>query len=224
MRHFSSDSLYREAAGVETVATFIQTLSAHKMTSTASGRSSQAIDLSSASVIPQTPSSTNHNLVSILGIAQRLNIDQLPISWQEPLGYLHDSEHGAKGGQANISQSLVDVIVSFAFKRFKSLQRNPVAVQAVWQAIVNEMTVLGHEYLQNHPYIVRLQGICWELSKDDHVWPVLVFQKTELGDLSSFAKSGALESLSLEKRLKICMQMGIAMSDMHHNSKTYPDI
>jgi hypothetical protein len=30
--------------------------------------------------------------------------------------------------------------------------------------------------------------------------------------------------LSLEKRLKICMQMGIAMSDMHHNSKTYPDI
>ena len=52
----------------------------------------------------------------------------------------------------------------------------------------NELIVLGHSAIQEHPNIAKLQGLCWDIS-DDKIWPVLVFEKSHFDDLYSFATS-----------------------------------
>lgn len=59
-----------------------------------------------------------------------------------------------------------------------------------------------------------------DISIDIQMSPVLVFEKSHLGDLYSFARSGRGKGLSIESKLKICADVGIAIRDMHLNSKT----
>jgi hypothetical protein len=69
------------------------------------------------------------DFLSFLGIAQSLKVDFLPITWQpalDTIGY---------GGTAKIRQTLVNIQMSFAFKRL-ILTEN-------FQALVAEISVLG---------------------------------------------------------------------------------
>jgi hypothetical protein len=164
-----------------------------------------------------TPVSTggaysDYGFIAMLGLAQQLKIDLLPITWQVILGLIGQS-------QATINQALVNVQTSFAFKRFKHNVTDPL------RETVQEMVILGHPLVQEHPHIVQLLGICWDISQDSQdiskatqVWPVLVFEKSHLGDLYYFARLGKGKDLSLEDRLKICADVGIAIRDMHLNS------
>lgn len=54
---------------------------------------------------------------------------------------------------------------------------------------------------------------------DDKVWPVLVFRKTQYGDLYNFAALPIGRELSVGQRLKLCVDVGTAISDMYSNSK-----
>ena len=51
--------------------------------------------------------------------------------------------------------------------------------------------------------------------------PVLVFQKSEFNDLPHFATEGVGRGLALTERLKLCADIGIAVRDMHANSKRF---
>ena len=147
----------------------------------------------------------DYGFIAILGLAQRLKIRFLTITWQAPLGRI------GKGGQAGINQALVNVQTSFAFKRFDHRPHDP------FRETVQEMVVLSHPVIRKHEHIVRLKGICWDIPDDDHVWPVLVFQKTHLGDLHRFTRLERFKNLSIEDRLNLCVDIGIAISNMHHN-------
>lgn len=57
-----------------------------------------------------------YNLIAFLAIAQKLEIDFLPITWQPAL-----SKVGA-GGTAEIRQSLIHLQMSFAFKTIKDTE------------------------------------------------------------------------------------------------------
>jgi hypothetical protein len=164
---------------------------------------------------------SDYGFIAVLGLAQRLKIDLLPITWQALRGLVGQS-------RARINQALLSIQTSFAFKRFDhDNQSDP------FRETVQEMAILGHPLVQGHPHIVNLIGICWDIeensetlkedqdiSADIQIWPVLVFEKSHLGDLYSFARSSRGKALSVENRLKICADISIAIRDMHLNSRT----
>lgn len=148
----------------------------------------------------------NYDFLAVLGLAQRLRIRFLPITWQTGLDGIE------RGGQAQINQALANVQISFAFKRFHHLNSD------LFKETVQKMVVLNHSMIQKHEHIVRLEGICWDISQDDKIWPILIFQKSHFGDLYSFAKLEKFKSLSMEDKCDLCANIGVAIRDMHCNS------
>lgn len=145
-------------------------------------------------------------LISVLGLAQRLNIDILPITWQ-------DSSFPLGQGRAKINQRRINSRASFAFKRFQHTGLND-----PFRETVQEIVILSHPLIECHPHIVKLIGICWEIPDVDHAWPVLVFEKSQHGDLYQFIRLGKGRSLSIQERLRLCVNVGVAIRDMHLNS------
>lgn len=154
----------------------------------------------------------DHSFIALLALAQRLKIPFLPITWQA----LRDNL--GQGGQARVSQALANVQTSFAFKRFRDDSTGNVDEDTPFQAVINEMVMLSHHAIQDHPYVVTLEGICWDIPRDDQIWPVLVFEKSIYGDLFQFVKAGLGSALPTQEKLKLCADIGIAIRDMHLNS------
>jgi serine/threonine protein kinase len=162
----------------------------------------------SASLVQPPEHYANYDLIAFLGLAQRLSVEFLPITWQSFRGLI------GGGGQAKVNQASMNLRMSFAFKRFNHQSfRDPL------QEIVQEMVVLACPNIRQHKYIIRLEGICWDFTTRNEVWPVLIFEKTHLGDLYDFARSSKGKSLSIQDRLDICTDIGIAIKDMHANSE-----
>jgi serine/threonine protein kinase len=166
------------------------------------------VSRTSASATRPSEQYADYGFIAVLGLAQRLRIGFLPIRWQSAMGRI------GGGGQARVNQGLVNVQTSFAFKCFNHQLNDP------FREIVREMVVLGHPTIRKHNHILRLEGICWDIPNDNDVWPVLVFQKAHLGDLYSFSRSARFRSLSIEDRLNLCTDIGIAVRDMHHIGTT----
>ncbi len=131
---------------------------------------------SSARPVHASEQYADYDFISLLGLAQRLHVDFLPLTWQAPLGPI------GKGGQAGINEALANIQTSFAFKLYKRPQEHP------FKEVAQEIVALSHPAVREHHFTVTLEGICWDIPEDDHVWPVLVFEKSHLGDLHIFAK------------------------------------
>jgi Protein tyrosine and serine/threonine kinase len=152
----------------------------------------------------------HYDFISFLGVAQRLRIDFLPITWQPALDKV------GEGGTADIRQALINLQMSFAFKRLKWPRQVGSDESRSFLALISEVSILGHPSIRNHPNIIKLDGICWDISPDDEkVWPVLVFEKAQNGDLDRFMNSDTGKSLCLEERLKLCSDIATAVKDMH---------
>lgn len=178
-------------------------------------------DVSSATSAHSQNSSHLYNLITFLAIAQKLEIDFLPITWQPAL-----SEVGA-GGTAEIRQSLIHLQMSFAFKIIKDAawidkideSQRAMERKTAFQVLISEILVLGHPSVREHPNIISLLGICWDILPSGCVWPVLVFERTVLGDLWSFAESEEGKNTSIETRLKLCADIATAVRDLHQSGK-----
>ena len=111
---------------------------------------------------------------------------------------------------------------SFAFKLITEASKSERPDEIIFQTVTNEVAVLAHPLVRRHPNIVQLQGICWDISdNDDKPWPVLVFEKFDLGDLSTFTESSLWRILVFSQCVKLCLDIGIALLDMHsHGTKT----
>ena len=161
------------------------------------------------------------DLITFLAIAQKSKISFLPITWQPAL-----SETG-EGGTAKIHQSLVNLRMTFAFKVFKNARwiekidenQRPRQTKLNFQACIAEISVLGHPSVHEHPNIISLFGICWDILPSGRVWPVLVFERTPLGDLGSFINSEAGRTTPFEIRIKLCADIAVAVRDLHQSSK-----
>ena len=164
---------------------------------------------SSARPVYASEQYADYSFIAMLGLAQRLHVRFLPITWQAALG------HMGKGGQAVINEASVNVQISFAFKLFDRPQEHP------FREIIQEMVVLSHPVVQKHDHIVTLEGICWDIPEDDQVWPVLVFEKSHLGDLHRFARLERFKDLSIEDKLNLCADIGLAIRDMHRNGNVF---
>ncbi|KAF2647280.1 hypothetical protein K491DRAFT_763773 [Lophiostoma macrostomum CBS 122681] len=125
------------------------------------------------------------------------------------------SDYGFIAVLALIQRLTIDLLLmtwqaGFAFKRFfkSKVLDNP------YREVVQEIVVLRHPAVRDHLYIVQLIGVCWDIPDSNHVWPVLVFEKTHLGNLDHFMRSGNRRNLRLEDKLKFCVEIDIIHGDV----------
>jgi Protein tyrosine and serine/threonine kinase len=152
------------------------------------------------------------DLISFLAAVQQVQVDILPITYQTARGPI------GRGATSNINEASINLETSFAFKCVSDDQRQRTSEAKIFQTLISEVTILGHPTLRQHPNILELQGVCLDPLSEDEVWPVLVFEKSQYGDLHNFLTLPIGRDLSLVDRLKLCVDIGIAISDMHVNS------
>ena len=108
------------------------------------------------------------DLIAFLSIVQKFEVDYLPITWQPALGTL------GEGGSGSISQSTYMTKNPLAFKRFYDSGDS----DGGFLPMMSEVLILSQPPIQNHPNIVDLEGICWEIKpRTEKAVPVLVFEK-----------------------------------------------
>jgi hypothetical protein len=156
-------------------------------------------------------------LITFLAVIQKLKISILPITWQAARQAI------GVGATGRINEALINLHTSFAFKCVTDKQKQNNAEEGIICTLINEVVALGHPLIRQHPNIAELQGICWDVTTneqgEDKVWPVLVFEKSQYGDLYNFVTLPVGRELGFAERLKLCVDIGIAISDMHLNSR-----
>ena len=156
-------------------------------------------------------STSNHkyDFLDFLAVAQSLKVDFLPITWEPALDKV------GEGGTAKIPQSLINIQTAFAFKRLE----HPLSAEKRsrnWRALIAEISVLAHSASRCHPNIINIEGICVDvIDGGEEVWPVLVLEKTQLGDLNRFMAIGPGRELDLNTRLDILFDVALAVRDLH---------
>jgi hypothetical protein len=161
--------------------------------------------------------SFHNDFISFLAVAQYYELDFVSVTWEIGLGHI------GKGGSSEIRQSRLDLEESLAFKCTPRLDRRLLSEhdeQRVFNALVSEISILGHPLIRHHQNIVNLEGICWELPlASQKVWPVLILEKSQLGDLQSFICSEKGRKIGFEERLGLCTDVGSALKTMHQCRK-----
>jgi serine/threonine protein kinase len=159
----------------------------------------------SATSANHTNDGLQNDLIAFLSIAQKCNVDFLPITWQPALGNL------GEGGSGTISQSTFNADMSLAFKQFHYSRDS----EMNFLPLMSEVLILSQPPIQNHPNIINLEGICWEIKPHtEKAIPVLVFEKAAW-DLHQFMNVPESMNMSIEERLKICADIGIAIMALH---------
>ena len=145
------------------------------------------------------------DLIAFLSIVQKCDVDFLPVTWQPALNTL------GVGGSGVISQSAFMAEKPLAFKR----PRDPENRNGGFLPMMSEVLILSQPPIRNHPNIVDLEGICWEIKpRTENAVPVLVFEKASW-DLQQFMNVGEGMDMSFEDRLKICADVGDAVTALH---------
>lgn len=159
-----------------------------------------------------SPTSTrdpHDDLISCLAVVQRLGVDLLPCTWQpalDPLGV---------GGTAEMRQLLINLQMSFAFKCFTPSMPE----ESRYRVLISEIKILCHPAIRKHKNIITLEGVCWDFVDGDKVFPVLMFEKTECGDMHQFLISDVGKRICLEDRLMLCADVAAALMAMDSHGK-----
>lgn len=158
--------------------------------------------------------STHHEVFRFYSMALGFGVYILPLVWNPSLEQL------GEGATGRISQSPFNKAASFAFKRF-----SPWRIQSglskenfrslQYQSMISEIAALQDLPLYNHPNVVSLYGLSWEILNDKEVLPVLVFKKAECGDLENFLSLPEAADLTIENRMAICGEISRALLTMH---------
>ncbi|KAA8895939.1 serine/threonine protein kinase japonica group [Sphaerosporella brunnea] len=188
------------------------------MTSTISSYQPERDSLVTTEASGNPHTDIHYDLVSFLSVAQQFNIDFLPVMWNalEPFG---------KGGTADINESVVNIKTNFAFKRTSRLFKRKKRDENTFRALISEVFILATPSIRSHPNIVDLEGICWEIVDDDeNMSPVLVFLKSEKGDLGQYLCSADGTQSSFDTRLNICLDIGRAIAVLHSGNIVHGDI
>jgi hypothetical protein len=157
-----------------------------------------------------SPLHEQFDLISALSVIQNSSVDHLPISWQPALGLL------GQGGTADISQSLVHIRASFAFKRTWPQSTAADALDSRLRALATEVAALRIPLVRSHPNIVDCEGICWEIRENSgEAYPVLVIAKAQLGSLTHFMNTERGWSSSTTQRINFCIDIAKAILALH---------
>lgn len=171
-----------------------------------SSQESDQLHPGARSVLPDRYDLIQFDLISVLVVAQTLRVDFLSLGWKKNIRH-------KSGGQAYIKQVRITPKVTFLFKVFSKSKYGYRGT--AFKEALNEMTVHYHPAVREHPNIVRIEGMTWKINrKGDFAWPVLIYEKATRGDLRDFMSTGQGRELDFEARLKLCLEVGIAIRDL----------
>jgi serine/threonine protein kinase len=161
------------------------------------------------------------DLIAFLAVVQKCNVDFLRIAWQPALDIL------GQGGSGTISQSTFITDMPLAFKRFHEGGDSGSGDSSMdFLPLISEVLILSQPPIQEHPNIVNLEGVCWEIKpRTEKAIPVLVFKKASW-DLQQFMSVSEGKNMSIDDRLKICADIGSAILTLHAyglSSQTIPN-
>ncbi|KAI1109889.1 kinase-like domain-containing protein [Nemania sp. NC0429] len=183
---------------------------------------------------PRKVNTARLNLVTFLAVLQYLEVPTLSITW--------DSEKKPIGGgrTGRIAESSLKADSGLAFKRIGDEEKARDAGNEIFLPLIKEIAILRHRHIDGHPNINELQGISWDITPKSHtadetagltrredafnIWPVLVFQKSEYGDLHQFATSPEGRKLSISDRLQLCVDVGNVLATMQSHHIIHGDV
>ncbi|KAL1612048.1 hypothetical protein SLS60_000271 [Paraconiothyrium brasiliense] len=149
--------------------------------------------------------SANSILYGILSLAQTTAVDIFPIIHQPVLG------DAGIGATTVIKQSFIGDGFELVFKEVES-----------GPAFLRELSFLCVRSIRQHPFMVTLQGISWNIDDTQAspvIRPVMVFEKSSKGSLWSYMRSEVGRNLTVVQRLSFCIQVAIALGDLERLSK-----
>jgi serine/threonine protein kinase len=178
----------------------------------------RSLPFSSAKSFSPTIQGEHCDLIALLATLQQTSVPILPLMWHPallPVG---------EGGFGAVTQAIQDVRTKFAFKRVrekKTSDRDGETTERAFRAIIAEVSVLGDERLQRHPYLAKLEGVCWEV-ENKTVWPVLVAEKAEHGDLRNFIIGQRGKQMPRSERYEMCFGIGNGVQALHAAGRFRP--
>ena len=153
------------------------------------------------------------DILTFLGVVQKLNIDFLPVTWQPALEMI------GRGATAEIRQALVYSQTGFAFKHTRR-SRLEEDETATLRALIAEVLVLGHPLIREYRQIITLEGISWDVVNGGaSILPVPVFEKAPHGSLLQFMMHDLGRRLRFSDRVSLCADIAEAVVQMHRNSQ-----
>ncbi|KAL8697682.1 MAG: hypothetical protein Q9224_002191 [Gallowayella concinna] len=169
---------------------------------------------------PPTPNTPliPYDITTFLATALERDVDFVPIAWMpglKPLG---------RGGTSWIRQSIVNLEASFALKQIQFPDtQNPDEADIIRAAII-ELIVLTHPPIRSHLNVLNLEGVCWDASDTSRpTRPVLVLEKSELGDLGYFM-SRLGDQVTPVNRVELCADIINAVAILHANGVIHGDV
>jgi len=154
------------------------------------------------------------DLIAFLSVVQKCNVNFLPITWQPTLGIL------GKGSSGTISQSTFTSDMPLAFKRFNQDGDSDMD----FLPLISEVLILSQPPIYEHPHIVNLEGVCWEIEpRTENAVPALVFEKASW-DLQQFMNVSEGKNMPIDDRLKICADIGSAIMTLHAHGLSFQTI
>lgn len=127
-----------------------------------------------------------------------MGVDFLPITHQSALAEI------GRGATGSVRQTFINPQYSLAFKPSQHLATT-----------LNEMIAYAHQPIRNHPYIVRLEGVSWDVSETGGVAPNLVFEKSPHGDFIAFMRTIEEQQMGIEDKLSCCLQIAKTLDEAH---------
>jgi hypothetical protein len=111
---------------------------------------------------------SEYDLIDFLAFAQSAGLIVLPITWQSAKELAV-----GKGGTSHIYEAPFSGSM-FAFKRVlrehkREISRGNITEGVIFKALIDEIAVLCHPNIQSFPGIVNIEGISWDISKDDEL-------------------------------------------------------
>ncbi|KAF3000786.1 hypothetical protein E8E13_005545 [Curvularia kusanoi] len=97
----------------------------------------------------------------------------------------------------------------------------------ILRAFSKEIIAFSHPAVKRHRNVLDLEGICWDIETEDEgnkIWPVLMFEKSQYGDLTTFLARPTGRELSADEKLSLCLDIAWAVSDMHMHDIIHGDI
>ena len=155
------------------------------------------------------------DIITFLAVAIHRQVDFVPLTWQEGLGLI------GRGGTARIGQSHVNYETDFAFKRalVGDHSSHGEDVPYKYETFISELSFLTDPAIRGHPNIASVVGYCWEITDDNKVYPVIVFEKAKGQDLRRWASSFTSSHISFDDRLSVCIDLANALQQLHSNSE-----
>lgn len=159
----------------------------------------------------------HQSVIAVVAWAQTHGIEILPLTWLPQLDGI------GTGGTSEISQSLVNAHLGFAFKRLNQERDSGLSP---WKACMAELCITSQSPIRDHPNILSFHGICFETPNEDKscVLPVLVSEKAKYGSLESLMKLPRGQSLSFDQRLHIIHEVTSAVALLHLCSRLHVPI